>query len=55
MECNRFCEKVELEEYSIYSVYSTSNSGVVGIVVIDLHHCRFLFRNRMVSVLFELE
>ena len=36
MECNIFWEWVELEEYSIYSVYSTSESGIAGIVVIDL-------------------
>ena len=30
MECNIFCEEVELEEYFIYSVCSTSESGIVG-------------------------
>ena len=50
---NRY--NVELEEYSMYSVYSTSNSGVAGIVVIDLHDFGLLFQYRMISVPFELE
>ena len=59
MECSIFWEKVELEEYSICSVYSTSESGIAGragiagIVVIDLDG--LLFRNRMISVSFELK
>ena len=39
MECNIFCEWIELEEYSIYSVCSTSEGGIperAGIVMIDL-------------------
>ena len=35
-ECNNFCEQAELEEYSVYSFYSISESGIAGIVVIDL-------------------
>ena len=39
----------------MYSVYSTSKNGVAGIVVIDLQNFGLLFRNRMISVPFELE
>ena len=59
MECKIFLEYVELEEYSIYSNYSTPASGIVGIagiteiMVIDLDE--LLFRNRMISVPFEVE
>ena len=42
MECNIFWEQVELEDYSIYSIYSTSESGIAGIVVIDLGLCTFI-------------
>ena len=45
---------MELEEYFIYSVYSTSESGITGIVVIDLDDFGLLFRNRMISVPFDL-
>ena len=55
MECNSFCEWVELEEYSMYPVYSTSKSAVAGIVVIDLHDFGLLFLNRMIFISFELE
>ena len=55
MECNSFCEWVELEEYSMYSVYSTSKSAVAGIVVIDLHDFGLLFLDRMIFISFELE
>ena len=51
-----------LEEYSIYSVYSTSKSGIAGRAGIAPIVDRFiwtlkahLFRNRMISVPFELE
>ena len=39
----------------MYSVHSTSKSGVAGIVVIDLQDFGLLFRNRMISIPFELE
>ena len=46
MECNIFWEWVELEEYS-------RRTGIAAIVVIDFGG--LLFRNRMISVPFELE
>ena len=60
MDCNIFWEQVELEEFSIYS-YSTSESGIAGkagiagTVMIDKKYFGISFRNRMISVPFELD
>ena len=53
-----FWEYVELEGYSIYSTPESGiagRAGIAGIVVIDSDNFGLLFRNRMISVPFELE